>query len=265
MKRTKLAATALALLIALAITAPITAFAEVYPTASRVDSRLRYTTYNPDQVYRLDATVLRACFIEFAKGEQMEKYYTGDSEAWEVGKHANLVAIKPKRETSETNLIITTNRGRVYVFELAVTKRAPMYGIRFSYPNEERKQSRKKQLKKALDQSLDPERQGNRNYAYAGSGDAGIQPLEIFDNGSHTFMRFAENQRFPAIFATGLGGERLVNATVRDNWLILAQVENQWRLRDGPAVLCIRNDGGKRSLRDNPGETTHPGIVRTAQ
>ena len=255
----------LALLVALAVTAPVTALAEVYPSASRVDSRLRYTTYNPDQVYRLNATVLHACFIEFAKGEQMEKYYTGDSEAWEVGKHANLVAIKPTKETSETNLIISTNRGRVYVFELAVAKNAPMYGIRFSYPEEERKQTRKKQLKQALDDSLDPARQGNRNYAYAGSGDTAIQPLEIFDNGSHTFMRFAESQRFPAVFATGLAGERLVNPTVRENWLILARVERQWRLRDGPAVLCIRNDGARRTLRDNPGETTHGGIMRAAR
>jgi type IV secretion system protein VirB9 len=255
----------LALLIGLTVTAPITVLAEVYPSASRVDPRLRYTTYNPDQVYRLNATVLHACFIELAKGEQMEKYYTGDSEAWEVGKHANLVAIKPKTEKSETNLIISTNRGRVYVFELSVAKHAPMYGIRFSYPTEERKQARKKQLEKALTDSLDPARQGNRNYAYAGSGDTGIQPLEIFDNGSHTFMRFAESQRFPAVFAAGLAGERLVNPTVRENWLILARVERQWRLRDGPAVLCIRNDGARRYLRDNPGETTHGGILRAAQ
>jgi type IV secretion system protein VirB9 len=255
----------LALLFALTVTAPMTALAEVYPSASRVDSRLRYTTYNPDQVYRLNVKVLHACFIEFAQGEQLKKYYTGDLDAWDVGKDGNVVAIKPKKEKSETNLIMTTNRGRVYVFELAVTDKAPMYGIRFSYPEEERKQARKKQLKQALDDSLDPARQGNRNYAYAGSGDTGIQPLEIFDNGSHTFMRFAESQRFPAVFATGLGGERLVNPTVHDNWLILTRVEHQWCLRDGPAVLCIRNDGARRTLRDNPGETTHGGIMRTAK
>ena len=114
-------------------------------------------------------------------------------------------------------------------------------------------------LKAALAQPLDPDRQGNQNYRYAGSGDTGIQPLEIFDNGSHTFMKFAESQRFPAVFATGIGGERLVNATVRENWLILPHVERQWRLRDGEAVLCIRNDGVKKRLGDNPGETTHRG------
>lgn len=230
-----------------------------------MDARLRYTTYNPDQVYRLDAAIGRACFIQFAEGEQMEKYYTGDSDAWEVGKHANLMAIKPKAETPETNLIVSTNRGRVYVFELALSERAPMYGIRFSYPEERRKQAKSKRLKEALEQSLDPARQGNRNYRYAGSGDTGIQPLEIFDNGSHTFLRFAEQQRFPAIFAAGSGGERLVNPSVRGNWLIVPEVARQWRLRDGAAVLCIRNDGAQRVLPDTPAETTHPGIRRAAR
>lgn len=253
---------AVALLLA---SVPGMVFSEVAPTASRVDSRIRYTSYHPDQVYRLNAAIGRACFIEFAEGEQMEKYYTGDSEAWEVSKHANLVAIKPKAETPETNLIVTTNRGRVYVFELALNKRALMYGIRFSYPNEERKQAKTKRLKDALAQSLDPNRQGNRNYHYAGSGERGIQPVEIFDNGSHTFMKFSEDQRFPAVFAVGVGGERLINTTVRDNWLIVRGVRRQWRLRDGEAVLCIRNDSVKRRLLDNLGETTHRGITREAQ
>ncbi len=255
----------LVVLLALIGAVPATAIGEVYPQASRVDSRLRYTSYHPDQVYRLNAAIGRACFIQFAEGEQMEKYYTGDSEAWEVGKHGNLVAIKPKADTPETNLIISTNRERVYVFELALDKRAPMYGIRFSYPNEARKKAKTKQLKAALAQSIDPNRQGNRNHQYAGSGDTSIEPEEVFDNGSHTFMRFAEGQRFPAVFATGIGGERLVNPSVRDNWLILAGVERQWRLRDGEAVLCVRNDARPRRRRDNPGETTHRGIMRAAQ
>ena len=256
---------ALACLMALLVGIPASVLGEVYPQASRVDSRLRYTSYHPDQVYRLNAAIGRACFIQFAEGEQMEKYYTGDSEAWEVGKHGNLVAIKPKADTPETNLIITTNRERVYVFELALDKRAPMYGIRFSYPNEQRKKAKTKQLKAALAQSIDPDRQGNRNHEYAGTGDTSIQPEEVFDNGSHTFMRFAEGQRFPAIFATGIGGERLINPSVRDNWLILAGVERQWRLRDGEAVLCVRNDARPKRRRDNPGETTHRGIMRAAQ
>jgi len=251
------------LLIALLL--PATGLAATYPKPSEVDKRLRYTSYDPDQVYILKAAIGRACFIQFAEGEEMERYYTGDSEAWEVGKHANLVALKPTAASPNTNLIIATTAGRVYTFDLSLSKRAPMYGIRFSYPEEERRRGETERAKRELAASLDPERQTWRNYRYAGAGSPALQPVEIFDNGSHTFMKFAEHQTFPAIFAVGADGETLVNRTVRGNWLIVPRVGREWRLRDGREVLCVRNDAFAPDGRDNPAETTDPSITREAK
>jgi type IV secretion system protein VirB9 len=65
------------------------------------------------------------------------------------------------------------------------------------------------------------------------------------------------------VFAVGPdGGEALVNKTVRGNWLILARVGREWRLRHGEAVMCIRNDAFAPNGTDNPGETTSPAIER---
>jgi len=173
------------------------------------------------------------------------------------------VAIKPTAATPDTNLILTTTAGRVYTFDLALNERAPMYGIRFSYPNEERKRNDKARVRQELAGSIDPNAQVQRNYRYAGAGTREVQPAEIFDNGSHTFMRFPENQTFPSVFAVGPdGGEALVNKTVRGNWLILARVGREWRLRHGEAVMCIRNDAFAPNGTDNPGETTSPAIER---
>jgi type IV secretion system protein VirB9 len=250
----------------LALLIPALTSASAVPKASRVDARLRYTSYDPDQVYVLHAAIGRALFIQFAEGEEMERYYTGDSKAWDVAKNANLVAIKPTAETPDTNLILTTTAGRVYTFDLGLDERAPMYGIRFSYPNEERKQGKAKRLRAELNGSIDPNAQVQRNYRYAGSGSKEVQPAEVFDNGTHTFMRFPENQTFPSVFAVGPDGdETLVNKTVRGNWLILARVGRQWRLRHGGAVMCVRNDAFAPSGIDNPGETTSPGIERGAR
>ncbi len=137
------------LALVMALTLPAAAEAAVYPKESRVDGRLRYTSYDPDQVYVLHAAIGRALFIQFAEGEEMERFYTGDSAAWEVGKHANLVAIKPTAETPDTNLIVSTTAGRVYTFDLGLNASAPMYGIRFSYPNEERKRGDAERLRGA--------------------------------------------------------------------------------------------------------------------
>ena len=244
---------------------PAPADAAAYPEPSRVDQRLRYTSYHPDQVYVLHAQIGRALYVQFADGEEMERYYTGDSGAWEVGKHGNLMALKPTAEIADTNLIVSTSAGRVYTFDLSLSN-PPMYGIRFAYPEEARGRAEAARAKQELDASLDPYAQTSRNYRYAGTGSESVEPAEVFDNGTHTFMRFPENMTFPAVFAVGPDGqETLVNRTVRDNWLILPQVGRTWRLRYGKAVLCVRNDAYAPSAVDNPGETTSPIIERASR
>ncbi|AGA92411.1 type IV secretory pathway, VirB9 component (plasmid) [Thioflavicoccus mobilis 8321] len=252
--------------IALALLVPASCMAATYPKASGVDGRLRYTSYHPDQVYNLQAAIGRALFIQFADGEEMEKFYTGDSDAWEVGKHANMIAIKPTAEIPDTNLIVSTSAGRVYTFDLSLNDRAPMYGIRFSYPEEQHQASETARAKRELSASLDPHAQTRKNFRYAGAGSRAVQPSEVFDNGTHTFMRFPENTIFPSVFAIGPdGGETLVNKTVRGNWLILPAVGREWRLRSGKAVMCVRNDAFAPSGIDNPGETTSRAIERAAR
>ena len=231
--------------------------AATLPFASGVDSRLRYTHYHPDQVYILRAAIGRALFIEFERGEEMESFYTGDSEAWEVGKHGNLVALKPTAELPNTNLIISTTAGRVYTFDLVLNEKTPMYGIRFSYPEKERLKVKEAGAKHTLAASLNPETQALKNHSYSGRGSFSIQPAEIFDNGTHTFLYFPENMSFPAVFeVSASGAETLVNKTVSGNWLILPRVGKMWRLRYGDEVLCIRNDAFFPNVVENRAETT---------
>ena len=240
-----------------------TAHGAAFPDPSRVDRRLRYTAYDPDQVYVLQGAIGRALFVQFADGEEMDRFYSGDSGAWEVAKHANWIGIKPTAEIPDTNLIVITSAGRVYTFDLALNPGAPMYGIRFRYPGEERAKARAAAARQQLDASLDPNAQRRRNYAYSGAGATAIQPAEIFDNGSHTFLRFPEHRSFPAVFAIGPDGrETLTNPTVRTNWMILPRVAREWRLRDGRAVLCVRNERFAPAATDNPGETTSRAVER---
>ena len=152
------------------------------PTASRVDPRLRYTTYNQDEVYRVRAQVGRAFFVEFAPGEEMEKWYSGDSKAWDVAKHGNVVAFKPTAEDAATNIIIVTSVGRTYVLDVEMAVPV-MYGVRFAYPADDAAKAKAKGIQQTLDAALDPERQTRRNYRYVGAGSAELRPAVIFDNG----------------------------------------------------------------------------------
>lgn len=232
------------------------------PSASRVDARLRYTTYNQDQVYRIRAQIGRAFFLEFAPGEEMEKWYSGDSKAWEVAKHGSVVAVKPTANEPATNMIIVTSAGRTYVLDVELAEPA-MYGVRFSYPKDEAAKAQARGVQKMLEAALNPDAQTVRNYRYAGAGAAELRPAAIFDNGRYTFFKFGENQGWPSVFAVALDGqETLINRTVRGNWVIIPQVARQWRLRIGKAVLCIRNDAYAPAGHDNPAETDTPEVMR---
>ena len=233
-----------------------------FPRAGSGDSRLRYATYDPEAVYELRGEIGRALFIRFAEGEEMERFYSGDSAAWEVVKHQNYIGIKPTAITPDTNLVVITSLDRVYTFDLELGTPL-MYGIRFDYPRSEAQAREEARVKTELDAALDPYQQTRKNYQYSGRGANAIAPREIFDSGTHTFLRFAEGMTFPAAFAIGPdGGETLTNGTVRGNWLILPKVGWAWRLRYGSAVLCVRNDHYSPSQQDNPGETANRNVWR---
>jgi len=239
-----------------------TAHAATEPAASRVDSRLRYTVYNKDQVYQVRTQIGRAFFIQFADGEEMEKWYAGDSKGWDVAKHGNVVAVKPAGEEPGTNMIIVTSAGRTYVFDLTLGAPA-VYGVRFSYPLDQAKKDKARSVERDLDAALDPLLQTRRNYKYAGTGSADLRPVMIFDNGRYTYLKFAEGQGWPSVFAVAADGqETIVNRTVRGNWMIIHRVGRLWRLRAGTAVLCVRNDDYAPDSSDNRGETDTPMIDR---
>lgn len=238
------------------------AVAVTEPSPSRGDPRLRYTTYNADEVYRLRAAIGRALFVQFAEGEEMEKWYSGDSKAWDVAKHGNVIAMKPTAEEPGTNIIVVTSAGRIYTFDVELGDPA-VYGIRFRYPDQEAARAKAKGMQQVLESALDPDQQVRRNYRYAATGSQELRPVLTFDNGRYTYMKFGENQGWPSVFAVAVDGqESLVNRTVRGNWLIIPRVGKLWRLRSGTAVLCIRNDYFSPEPSDNPSETNTPAIDR---
>ncbi len=239
------------------------------PARGHLDARLRNVAYNQDQVFLLSATVGYATYIQFAPGEQMDSHWTGDN-GWDIQSFKNLAVIKPIAVDPVTNLIITTTFGRLYNLDLKmVPERRGYYGVRFSYPAEDNAKALLAAQKDALAASMDPERQAHRNLAYTASGSRLIQPTAAFDNGRYTFLHFAENNNWPAVFRLVPSGdamqETLVNPSVKGNWLILPRVGRAWRLRQGGEVLCIRNEAFNPSGANNPSETASPTTWRVDQ
>jgi len=220
------------------------ALAAENPAADPTDWRLRNAIYNKNQVYNLRTGVGFATYIQLEKGEELAEWYSGDPEAWDVTSFKNLLTIKPKVIYCESNLIVVTNKERVYNFSLSI-KNDPFYGVRFQYPESDRQRlaeaASKAEMDKNLKDSIHPYMQEQKNIAYIASGNEEIKPALAFDNGSYTYFYFNEGADLPAVYRKTPNGEKLTQRLTKDNWLIIPHVEKEWAFRLGEMVVCVKN------------------------
>ena len=116
------------------------AIAEVMPKPGPRDARVRTATYDPDEIYLLQAFVGYQIEIEFESGERILGQGGGDLEGVTIGADGSRLYLKPKAEDVSTNLTVLTDRRR-YRFEYRVARGRPdplrdelMYVVRFRYP-----------------------------------------------------------------------------------------------------------------------------------
>ena len=82
------------------------------------------------------------------------------------------------------------------------------------------------------------------NFNYTIAGNKTISPLEIFDDGEFTYIRFKDiNADMPAIFEVlPDGNETLINYRKKEGYIIIEKVTSIYTLRFGPQIACIFNE-----------------------
>ena len=193
--------------------------------------------------------------ISFEQGEIMVAApQSGDTVRWQVnsinsGVGANCkqhLIIKPLREELTNNMIVTTNKGRVYLLELISLKNNYMVDVSWNYAvnqvilNPERKANNVEQdgLPKKL----------NFNYRIINkSGKPVWRPSQVFDDGEKTFIQFpaAINQNeLPTLFIVSREtSTQLVNYRQRGDVLIVDRLFQEAELRLGlskPEIVRIK-------------------------
>lgn len=116
-----------------------TAFALEVPRGGAYDKRVKFISYNHEQVVKLIGHYGYSTDIQFAPGENVTNIAMGDPDAWEVAPVENHIFIKPTGEQATTNMTVLTDR-RVYTFDLSATgkKTGDMYfQVNFRYPQDE--------------------------------------------------------------------------------------------------------------------------------
>ena len=83
-----------------------------------------------------------------------------------------------------------------------------------------------------------------------GKNSDSFKPIEAFDDGTFTYIKFARGKDMPNVFRLmETGEEAIINSTVQDDYLILEGVYKTMMIRANNAVIGLYNesyvDGGK--------------------
>lgn len=256
-------------IIALAVsTLTFAAHAAQEPEPSKGDPRIRYVTYDPNNVVLIYSKIGASLLIQFAPDEQLVDMVGGDVDAWGAAstKARNGIFLKPAAVAPETNMQVITNR-HTYNFEvkLAPKGKSNYFTVRFRYPDDDRN------AKSAATQASDVRAlldagaaTGNRRYTVQGSSD--LAPIEAWDDGRSTFLRFRARARIPAIYAT-LGDqdalEQVETPSTKDDVVQVPGVRRKLVLRIGTQVACVFNEGFDANAQRPPTNTSSPYVMRT--
>ena len=257
-----------ALCVALAFAPAVSALAAQLPQPVKGDPRIRAVMYEPENVVTIYGRIGGDTMILFEKDEFVTDMSGGDTEAWALGVVAlkNGISLKPKASVAATNINVVTTK-RVYTFDmmLAPKKQASFWRVHFRYPvipaAAPSPAVAAKERVDALMNTVPVAR--NRNYTVQGSSN--VAPIEAWDDGSSTYLRFAANSTIPAVYSVREdGSEHLENFNgLPGDVLQIQGIKARFALRTGAVVACLFNEGFDAAGVRPATNTSSPHVTRT--
>ena len=267
------------------------------PTPGEGDQRVRYVTYQKDEVTRV--TVRRGVVTRIVLGDDERIVIAGSGFLADCAKPeaewciradvgTNQVWVKPKDHATHNNLEIRTDK-RDYSLEFTVVadrtgrkqhgKDEPMYRVIFRHPlvppnavAMTAMQASAHRAKHARDKAdLLNERLNSfvpepNNWSYSMEvlpGGDDIAPALVFDDGRFTYFQFPPNREIPAIFYfSPLGEETRINFHMEKDIAVVQRMGRRFVLRLGEAVVGIWNDSYDKTGVPAVEGTTVSGITR---
>lgn len=237
------------------------------PSSSEYDSRLKSVSYNPDDVVKVDSVLGVQTHIIIDPSEKYITHAWGDPDAWSFSHKLNHYFIKPKDAMSDTNLTIVTDK-REYNFDVrfydepydkkgktSFDKRMT-FRIKFRYPEIEAAIARKKAEQERLEKQTKEVRRVGYNINYSMNGDvSSIAPMNVWDDGIFTYIKFGPGQEIPVVFYVGDDGEESIvgqhSAGANKEIVVMHRVGGKWYLRLGKKVVGLYNNSVKRVEADS--------------
>lgn len=236
----------------LAVLLTLMAMASTGPSQAQVATY----AYDPVAVWSLKIRPGFVLQILLPDGERFLQVAMGEATGWEARVEGDILFLRASAQAQATNLVWVSQAGddrRTYRVELRATaSAAALHEVRFEAPEplagEAGEQARIDRVRAINEALARAPFEGRRNLAYEAGGDGALAPLEVFDNGRFTVLRFAAGQPLPAFYAVAPdGSEQLVRFDVRGAYVVIHGVEPQLRLRRGAASLCLFNTAFDRA------------------
>lgn len=232
-------------------------FALDKPKQGTLDARVLTTVFRDGQVYPINAVSGLITTIVFSPKEEVQNWGSGYSSAWWFDSRANLFFLKPMAKEATTNLVVVTDK-RTYLFDVRLksSKNDATYRLTFKYPAEEKMQAAENARKEKIEALLNgkaneqtssssvqtkPNRYYTMNFGSALSSRR-IAPIEVFDDGKFTYLKFPERTDFPAAYRTTDQEETLLNSHLEGGYLVIHGIYEEIRLRAGRGVVGIYNE-----------------------
>jgi type IV secretion system protein VirB9 len=234
--------------------------------AQAADNRIRTLAYDPDAIVKILGKAGIQSTIEFAADERIENVAVGDSSAWQItpNRRASLLFVKPLTAHSRTNMTVVTDR-RTYMFDLVSGEKAaaPMYALKFSYPNEKPSLTASKPVQQAA--ATSPQQQAvmtaeKLHFDWNKKGNGKLLPARVFDDGGSLYLAWDKETPLPAILTVSEDRrEGPVNYRMSGEYIVVSPIPQNLVLRYGktsavlwpsrritPAPAVIPNAGAGR-------------------
>ncbi len=209
------------------------------------DNRIRSLAYNPNEIVRIVGKTGIQSTIEFAADERIENVAVGDSSKWQItpNRRASLLFVKPLAAHSRTNMTVVTDR-RTYMFDLVAgdPRSAPIYALKFSYPNEKPAQTGAQPVQQAaapvpVQATMTAEK---LHFDWNKKGSGKLLPARVFDDGQSLYLAWEKEMPLPAILTqTEDRKEGPINYRISGEYIVVSPIPANLVLRYGNRVATL--------------------------
>lgn len=238
------------------------------PSSTKYDERVKFVTYNEEDVVQLDIVAGVTTHIKLDEKEKIQTYALGDPNTYQVaytgGYH---ILIRPVADNvADTNFVVITDK-RSYNIRLSLKpdREGAVYALTFKY---------KTAIDKSIIEKAFVQKNIVQNVNYyvsqpkATVGKINIIPISVWDDGEFTFFKFPKGTELPAIYSVeGKNDETIVNYNVEENGTVMKvhKVGERFWLRKGKQVISILNGSYGQTGKPTTTGTSSPAVKRVVK